>query len=71
MAGKRVLEIEQAEMVDALAALDQHDIFGMIVAQHGDRPEPVAGDRLQHLAPRRAIGVRVDLQRRPPGNTSR
>ena len=52
MAGERVLEIEQAEMADAVAARDQHDVLGMIVAQHGDRPETVGGDRRQHLRAR-------------------
>ena len=71
MAGKRVLEIEQAEMRDALAAVDQHDVLGVIIAQHGDRAEAVVGDRLEHLRPGCAIGVDIDVERRPPGNTSR
>ena len=49
MAGERVLEIEQAEVGDAIAAVDQHDVLGVIVAQHRDRAEAVVGNRLQHL----------------------
>ncbi len=45
-----------------LAAGDQHDILGMIVAQHGDRRRAVAGDRREHGPPGGAIGVGVDLE---------
>ena len=38
----------------------------MIVAQHGDRAEPVVRDRLEHLAPGRPIGRR----RRPSSPTA-
>ena len=62
MAGHRVLEIEQPELADAAAAGDQHDVLGMIVAQHGDRAEAVGGDRRQHGAPRGAPGLDVDVE---------
>ena len=40
-------------MPDALPAFDQHDIFGVIVAQHRDRTEAVGGNRRQHFPPGR------------------
>src|SRR5439155_24651491 len=51
MPGYSVLEIEQAEMADALAIANQHDVLGMIIAQDGHRPEPVAGDGCEYGAP--------------------
>ncbi len=61
MPGKRVLEVEQAEMGDAVPALDEHDVLGMIVAQDRHRAKSVTRDRLQHFAPGRLIGVGVHL----------
>ena len=61
MAGKRVLEIEQPEMRDAVAAFDQHDVLGVIIAQHRDRPKPVAGNRLEHLRATPPDSFRIDL----------
>ena len=58
-------------MANAAAAGDQHDIFRVIIAKHGDRAEPVVGDRLQALRATRRDSPR---RRRPapaPGNTSR
>jgi hypothetical protein len=43
----RILEIEQPEMPDAFAIADQHDVLGMIIAQHGDRPEAIPSNRRQ------------------------
>ena len=71
MAGQRVLEIEQPEMADPVTPLDQHDVLGMIVAQHRHRPEAVVRDRLEHFAPRTHDSLCDRPQRRPPGNTSR
>ena len=62
MAGERVLEVEQAEVRDAFASLDQHDVLGMVIAQHGHRSEAVGGDRGEHLAPCGAIAFGVDVE---------
>ena len=56
-----VLKIKQSEMSDALALADQHDVLGMIIAQHSHRSEPVARDRGEDFAPRRPIRVRVHI----------
>jgi hypothetical protein len=40
VAGHRILEIEEPEMRNAAAALDQHDVLGMEVPQYGDGPRP-------------------------------
>ena len=61
MPGECVLEVEQAEMSDAVAALDQHDVFGVIVAEDRDRAEAVAGDRLKRLAPRLPVGFHINF----------
>ena len=62
MAGQRVLEVEQAEMGDAVAALDQHDVLGMIIAQDGDRAKAVLGKRLQYVGPGAAIRIDVNVE---------
>ena len=57
MPGCRVLKIEQAER---LGPADQHQILGMIVAQHGDR---IGCQRSrEHRIPCRAIRVETDLE---------
>src|SRR5437588_4319458 len=61
MPGKRVLEIEQAEVSDPAASLDQHDVLGVIIAQDGDWPKTVARDRVEHLPPRCFVSRRVDV----------
>ena len=66
VAGERVLEIEQAEMRDALAALDQHDVLGMIVAQHGHR----ARARRRRPAPAPRARPRDSRRHRPRAPTA-
>ena len=37
VSGQRVLKVEQSEMRDSIAPLDQHDVLGMVIAKHGHR----------------------------------
>ena len=60
MADQRVLKIEQTEMFNAAASIDEHDIFGMKVAQHGDTRQAVLLDGRQRRSPRRAKSVAID-----------
>ena len=71
MPDQRVLKIEQAIMGHARLARHQHDILGMIIAQHGDARQAVMLDRGQHRLPRAAKGVAVDVDAPASGNTSR
>ena len=59
MADQRVLEIEQAKAMRG-RIVDQHDIFGMIVAQHRHRRAGGLLDQRQHLIPCADIGVDID-----------
>ena len=45
----------------ALMAGDQHDVLGMIIAQHRDRAEAVVGDRPEYVGPGQSVGIYIDL----------
>ncbi len=58
MPRQRVLEIEQAQ---TLAALDQHDVLGMVIAQHRDG-RVTREQRREYRIPRIDIALHVDFE---------
>ena len=59
VSGQRVLEIEQALL---LKTAQQHDVFGVIIAQHAN-PDTLPGEQLaQRLLPRPDITLGIDLE---------
>ena len=62
VACKSVLEVEQAEMADALATLHEHHIFRVIVAEHGHRSQPIIRNRPQNLRPGGLVRIGIHRQ---------